>query len=193
MPIITTLADFGEVADIGSDFAYGKVVTSLAGAGSDTFGALPIRESFDASPTVGTSKKTSEGGTDTVTGTTEAWILKYITQQVGKLVIYDLPKAIAGKYVLTILELIQLSNAINGKCLYGIFLGKMIQKPGLKNKVSPEFQFQLYKPTADIAIALGASTDPFPNFTSAKADRITAGNISLLKGEYYGIAEVTNT
>src|SRR5205085_5586499 len=121
MPVITTLATFSEIVDLGSDFAYGKVVKDPSGAdllSADTYGALPIRESFEINPSVTEQKKTSEGGTETVTSVNESWVLKYVTQQVSKKVLYDLPKALAGQYVLFVIELNTVNNPVNGNRLY---------------------------------------------------------------------------
>lgn len=195
--IVTTAgstATFAEVVDLGGDYAYARQSTDLAGAGSDVYGAFPIRESVDFSPTIGETKKTSEGGTETITSTTEAWLLKYVTQQVSKAILYALPKAIAGKNMLFVLELNNVNNLVNGKWLYAAVLGKMTKKPGIKNKVSPEFEFQMLKPTTSIAITLASAT--FPNFgqgsTGAWATAFDAATLTIVAGEFYGLVEITN-
>jgi len=186
MSVITTTATMDEIEDLVSDYAYGMVVADTAGAAlspPDTFGPMPLRESFDMAPNVSENKKETESGQTKVTSTKEEWALKYITGQVGFKVLQTLPVALKDKIVLMILELNQ--NAIGGMHMYAACLCKLKTRPGIKNKVSPEFDFEILKATDDIDTVMTALT--FPNFSGDFTGTVT---LTIPNGEYVGLIEV---
>lgn len=186
MPVITTTADLSEIADLVSDYAYGKEIADAAGTATspaDTFGPLPLRESFDMAPSVTENTKETESGQEVITSTKEKWVLKYVTGQVSFKVLETLPVALKGKLMLFVLELNQ--EPINGQHIYAAVIGKLTARPGIKNKVSPEFNFQLFKATDDIDVSLEAAT--FPNFSGDLSSPVT---LTIPNGRYVGMVEV---
>ena len=187
--IIPTTSDGLEVADYGSDIAYAKVVKNLKGEDNttpDDWAPLPIRDNFDIAMTTTVNSKTSEGGTKRTTSTTKEAVLKYVTQQVSKVVIQDFPIAVEGLILLVVLELSE--TRINGKIPYAACLAKLSKRPGLKTKVSPEFEFDMYQAEDDIDIVV--DLDTFEKFHIKGA---ATGTLTILKGEFFGMVEVTTT
>lgn len=187
--IITTTPDLAEVADLGSDYWYGKVIKDTTGAAltptADEWGPLPLRGSFKLTPEVSENTKETEQGQEVISSTKEKWGLVVPTPQVGIKVLDTLPRAILGKLVLIVLELN--SSPINGKHIYGACIGKLTKRPGIESKGSPEFSFQLYKCTAPSGIAVSLDADDMPNFSGDIATPVT---LTIPNGQYIGLVEV---
>jgi hypothetical protein len=171
-----------EIGDLGSNYAYGKIVTDFAGTGTDTFAGLPMREKFGLTPSITVKSATMEDGTEYTIGTTVKWTMKYVTKQISKIVLQSLPDAVDGKIVLFVLELN--AKPINGKRLYAACLGKMTKRPSIESGTSPEFEFTLSPASADITLALDAAT--FPKFGAT----FTSSSIVIPKDSYVGVLEV---
>lgn len=171
-----------EIGDLGSNFAYAKVVTDYDGTGTDTFAGLPMREKFGITPNVTVKSATMEDGTEYTIGTTTKYTLKYVTKQISKVVLDTLPDTIDGKILLFVFELN--SRPINGKRLYAAGLGTMTKRPSIESGTSPEFEFSLAPANIDITITLDTAT--FPRFSAT----FTSTTIVIKKGKYVGLTEV---
>jgi len=187
MGLITTVADLAEIGDLGSNYANAKVVAGTSGADLspvDTFETLPIRQNFDLANAISENTTETEGGDEIITSTKEKWTLKYITKQISKATINDLPAAINGKYLLIVLELN--STPINGKHLYAGVIAKIVGsgRPSLKKQGELEYSFQLYKATTEITINL--TGDAVANFSGT----FSSSTIVIPVGEYIGITAV---
>lgn len=194
--------DTSRIADLGSNWWAAKRVLGTTGAdltsGTDDWGALPVRESFELTPSYSENTITTEGKDEIVGSTTEKWDFKAVLLQNGAAELNAVPNALLNLYFFYVVECndvavnIDATNTL-GVFIYAGFIGKMTQRPGIKNGNKPEYGIVVQKATANISLTLGdISAD---SATSAGYATTTFGALTLAisNGKYFGVTDVPAT
>ena len=195
--------DTSRIADLGSNWWAAKKVADTTGADIsptpvDDWGALPVRESFELTPSYSENTITTEGKDEIVGSTTEKWDFKAVCLQNGKSELITLPAALLNLYFFYVVECndepinIDATNTLGVHVYFG-FIGKMTQRPGIKNGNKPEYGVVVQKATAAITLTLEDIKTDVATSAGYAATTFAAVTLAIANGEYFGVADVPAT
>lgn len=179
--VITVNHDPLSIIDYGSETGWWRVVTSLAGAGTETWKQMPVRGNFTISPNEAENSEVSEGRVKYTLSKSQDYMLKLVFLQRGAALWNAFPDEVDNKLIQVVLELNNIPFP-DGTFEYMLTLLKMTKRPEVGPKKQPELDFRFYKATADITLTPTDSTHPLAEATWDETTILTHP-----KGKYYGI------
>ncbi len=178
-----------DVKDSASDLVLGKQIADYAGADigtPDTFARLPAIESF--APNFSTAKRELEtySKKKLLLGTTESAEYDYNILSRSKTIVQDLKTAMKGNIYLFLQE--DSDVPINGKYRMTGFLGEVFEFPAPGSDPKKKFKIQVGVATADVTIDV--STIGAGPLALLAATPPASSNLTIPKGEFFGMLEI---
>jgi hypothetical protein len=143
-----------EIVDLGSEVAWVKQATNLAGGGTDEWTDFFITNGFEWNPSSSTNEKETESRRKVVTSIATKYGFKIGTDQVGDMALFGFGELAIGQLTVFLKQLNDADNLVDGEVGYMACIAKLVNYNVVKNKSGVEFEFQVMRPSSNIAILL---------------------------------------